>query len=869
MGLRRYSRRALLSRPGRTILTLLSIVIGVSCVVSVTIVAATTREAYKTMFATVRGHASLEVQATNSGPFDQSLVDKIAAVPGVKAAVPTIKRDSSATIGEGDDAIRVRLQVLGVDPEKDHLIRDLEVVDGRFLKEGDDEVMLEADFASQMNLQVGDTIGMTTPKTLSSDERGPKPMKLVGLVKSKGAEALLQTGLVFMPLERAALRFFQRGQINAVQIVTEPGADEQKVQAAVAALLPTGLEVEPPSDSAQMLQETLRSTNQGLRLTTGFSLLLSGFIILNTFLMNVGERRRHLAITRAIGATRWQLGAMLIGEAFLLGLVGTILGIGAGLLTAHYLNMGLARLLDVSLPAMQLSIWPFLWAVVFGFVVSLIGALIPAMRVLKVSPLEGMSRASTRDFSRPPAIHMLFGAVIAVVSAMLIYGGTVGYLPMIVPTFAALGLHLGIVLLFPLVLGPLSSLVDSTLILLSRAERQLALKQLLRHRGRTSLTVGVLFIAGSIGVAMASAILDNVQDLHDWRDSVIIGDYYVRAMIPDMATGKSADLPEELGPELEKVPHIAHLDRVKITEGEIVMPAMAGAEDDPETHRVMIIARDFRERARLPLALRDGDPEKVREQLAAGETLVSSVLVQKLGLKVGDTLRLKTYVPQEDGKEQESTKSFRICGTVNEYMVGGLAIYFDWPTAVKELGITGVDGYAIRVEQGKHAEVEKSLAPLCKKYGVLLSSKADISRSISRMSNGISGLNWGLVGLGFVVSAFGVVNTLSMNVLEQTRELGLLRIVAMTKEQVRRTIVAQALIIGAVGLLPGVLFGYGVAYIMNMAMEPSFGRAIQFHHRPLMIAITFFTALLITLIAAWLPARRAANVDLATALHYE
>src|SRR5687767_1385574 len=126
MGLRRYSRRALLSRPGRTILTLLSIVIGVSCVVSVTIVAATTREAYKTMFATVRGHASLEVQATNSGPFDQSLVDKIAAVPGVKAAVPTIKRDSSATIGEGDDAIRVRLQVLGVDPEKDHLIRDLE-----------------------------------------------------------------------------------------------------------------------------------------------------------------------------------------------------------------------------------------------------------------------------------------------------------------------------------------------------------------------------------------------------------------------------------------------------------------------------------------------------------------------------------------------------------------------------------------------------------------------------------------------------------------------------------------------------------------------------------------------------------------------
>ena len=125
--------------------------------------------------------------------------------------------------------------------------------------------------------------------------------------------------------------------------------------------------------------------------------------------------------------------------------------------------------------------------------------------------------------------------------------------------------------------------------------------------------------------------------------------------------------------------------------------------------------------------------------------------------------------------------------------------------AVSELGITGVDGYAVRVENGKHAEVETALAAICKRYGVLLNSKADITRTITRMSNGISGLNWGLVGLGFVVAAFGVVNTLSMNVLEQTRELGLLRIVAMTKEQVRRTIVAQALIIGAVGLLPGVL----------------------------------------------------------------
>ena len=847
MSLQRYSRRALLSRPGRTILTLLSIVIGVTAVVAVTIVAATTREAYKTMLATVRGKATLEVEAANSGPFDQKIVASLQKVPGVAAAVPTVKKDSATTIGEGDDSTRIRLQVLGVDPQRDHQVRDLEVVEGRFIKEGD-EVMLEADFASQLELKIGDTIGLTTTKRLRGEGYGPKPMELVGLVKSKGVEALLQTGLVFMPLERAQLRFLNRGQINSVQIVTAEGHEDEQVQAAIAKILPPGLEVHPPSNSAQMLQETLRSTNQGLRLTTLFSLLLAGFIILNTFLMNVGERRRHLAITRAIGATRWQLAGMLIGEAFLLGLIGTILGIGAGLLAAQYLNRTLSELLDVSLPAMQLSPLPFVLAFVFGLVVSLAGALVPALRVVKVSPLEGMSRASTQDFSRPPAIYLAIGAVLAVVSGILIYLGTFGYINITIPTYAALGLHIGIVLLFPLVLGPLSAAVDSLLIMLSRAERSLALKQLLRHRGRTSLTVGVLFVAGSIGVAMASAILDNVQDLNDWRDSVIIGDYYVRAMIPDMATGKSADLPEELGPELAKVPGITHLDRVKFTDGQV------------GDQNVMIIARDFRERARLPLALRAGDPSQVRQQLASGQVLVSTILVQKLGVEVGDTIELGT----ETGK-----RPFRICGTVNEYMVGGLAVYFDWEVAVRELGISGVDGYAVRVEDGEQEEVAARLTALCKKYGVLLNSKADISQSIARMSNGISGLNWGLVVMGFVVSAFGVVNTLSMNVLEQTRELGLLRIVAMTKRQVRRTIVAQALIIGAVGLLPGVLFGWGVAYIMNLAMEPSFGRDIQFHNRPLLAVATFAVALGITLLAAWIPARRAASVDLATALHYE
>ena len=121
----------------------------------------------------------------------------------------------------------------------------------------------------------------------------------------------------------------------------------------------------------------------------------------------------------------------------------------------------------------------------------------------------------------------------------------------------------------------------------------------------------------------------------------------------------------------------------------------------------------------------------------------------------------------------------------------------------------------------------------------------------------------------FVVAAIGVVNTLTMNVLEQTRELGLLRIVAMTKSQVRWTILMQAIIIGCISLPSGVAMGIVVAYFLNMAMPASIGRPIDFHLYPRLVILTLLGAFAIVLIAAFFPARRATRINVVEALHYE
>jgi putative ABC transport system permease protein len=193
-------------------------------------------------------------------------------------------------------------------------------------------------------------------------------------------------------------------------------------------------------------------------------------------------------------------------------------------------------------------------------------------------------------------------------------------------------------------------------------------------------------------------------------------------------------------------------------------------------------------------------------------------------------------------------------------MMGGYSIYMHRPLAVEWLDIQGVDAYAIRAVPGEREKVRAALLPLCDRHGVLLHSLTEVVENIEFTIRGIVWCLWGLIGLGFVIGAFGVVNTLTMNVLEQTRELGLLRIVAMTRGQVRRTIMTQALLIGLVGLVPGIVGGIITAYVINLATMPSIGHPVEFGFRP---------GLLATLAAAWFPARRAARLDLVRALHYE
>jgi putative ABC transport system permease protein len=231
-----------------------------------------------------------------------------------------------------------------------------------------------------------------------------------------------------------------------------------------------------------------------------------------------------------------------------------------------------------------------------------------------------------------------------------------------------------------------------------------------------------------------------------------------------------------------------------------------------------------------------------------------------LGLGAGDTITVET---------RSGPRKLRIAGTATEYTGGGMALYLEWEQARKLFRQQGAHAFNITARPGEARHLEGPLKAYCERHRYLFQSKADLRAMFDQQSAGFLGFLWALVALVFVVASLGIVNTLTMNVLEQTRDLGALRAIGMKRGQVRKMIVAQALALGLISLVPGVVGGIGLAYLINLSTYPLMGVPIAFRLDSSLVVGCFVVALAVTVLAALVPARRAARLRVIEALQYE
>jgi ABC-type antimicrobial peptide transport system permease subunit len=273
-----------------------------------------------------------------------------------------------------------------------------------------------------------------------------------------------------------------------------------------------------------------------------------------------------------------------------------------------------------------------------------------------------------------------------------------------------------------------------------------------------------------------------------------------------------------------------------------------------------VIARDFSSNEPLPWSLTHAGELQLRSRLADDQIVIGSVLANRTGVTVGDRLRI-----ERAGKSVPMT----VAATVTDYNSGGLSVYMRRETALEKLGIDGVDMFLLNLDTSGRDEIEKRLTDFCVTSNLTKRSFDELQNFLDGMMSKVVAAFWGVLVVGLVIAGFGAFNTISMNVLEQTQEIALMRVIGMTGRQTRRMIVFQALILGFLSVIFGTFAGMTTAYVIHLCMSGLLMRVVAFHWRPAMILGCNLVAFLLLIPAALLPAWRATSNNISGALQNE
>jgi putative ABC transport system permease protein len=826
------------SHPGRALATVVSVAVAVGAIVATWASADASRAGFRRLVETVEGQPSVDVVARGGGRFDVDQLPSLAGIEGVKAVVPLFFRPTLLRVGER----RVREIAVGVDLESLVATGIITLAGGRACTAGD-EVVLESTLARGLGLSVGDEV-------LFFARRSIRRMQVVGLVDRQEIGWLAEGAGVLVDIQSLAGMSRAIGFIDRARVVLERDASRPAVLARAAVALPPTLLAEVPAGRASMAEDVLHAANLGLDFVTGLTVAMAFFIVGNAMLMNVSERRRGFSLLRLVGATARQVRWFVVGEAALLGAVGAAIGAVAGIAAAGPIAAGVSLALKAPAAGVAASPGPIAAGVLMGLAVAVAAAWWPAREAVGIDPLEGLANAPPP----PPARGMPWRFVMLVAALAALAWGVQGmviaeWLPARAAVPAGIVLLVAFVAVTPLVLPTLARMLAAMVPGRFRLEAKLALEQILRQPIRTALTSGVLVVAVTNGIGLGHAIRDNVDNVLGWYTRLLRADWVLsRASMLRAGDLEAEGESRSAEVEVKALPGVQRVDAIGVAAGRVAGVAC------------VVVARDIPADEPLPLEPVDASEADVRAALDRGEAVIGTVLARRTGIAPGDEVSAEVF--------GRATK-VRVAALVVDYTSGGASLHVRRDVARRLFGFDSADFLLVVAKPESAASLRAPLEEIADHHSLLLRSFADLQTFIDTIVNGTVGALWAILGLGFVVGSIGVANTVSMNVLEKKRTLGLLRAVGMTRRQVTLVVVLESLLLGVAGSLIGLIGGISTAFFIQLASQPLLGHPIEASFRPGVVAANLAVAVGVTLVAAWLPTRRAVRIDLLEAVSAE
>ncbi|HEY4227511.1 MAG TPA: FtsX-like permease family protein [Candidatus Limnocylindrales bacterium] len=814
-------------------LTILGIAMGVAVLsASLTLGAALDQAVDRTVRDLV-GRADLRVSAfLETGLSDES-VQTITTANGVLDASPVIEHrtfPSGTPSGAAADAITV----LGIDPASYLRIHDLPVATGSGLDNATEPITL---ITQELATTSGYTLGGTV--TLLGTN-GPVDLRIVGILPGLGPLAGNGRTIV-IPIDIARSTFGISGATR-VDLRLNPGA-EQAVTNQLQANMVEPYVLASPGDLARTLRASSASFQGTAALVAAIVLFVGAFLIVNTLSMTVGERAREVGLLRAAGATRAQLSRFVFSGALLLGVMGAALGalFGAGI--AVLMARAVSEATGVTAEVAALDVPGVLTSAAVGIGITVLAAIEPALAAARISPVEALrARFDLPSLRRSRLSWIAFIFLVVAALAMLAWP------PVISASgtqraFAVYGVLLVATLLSPFILRPMARLLGFPIGLVLRIEERLARGSLARDRSRTTLTLGSLVIGLAMIVALGWSAQAARASAFAWLQDVVPGDDLVSSIRP---VGADEGIQETLAavPGVARVTPIASFDM-----------AYKGNRIDAAA----IVGADFLADGRLTMV--QGDRTAALTALdAGGAAILPQGLAQSLGLGLGD----KMIVPVDSQHQLVLT----VAGVVERSMPGssGEAILVGWKDATGALGVQGADAFAVRFEPGAIDASRPLLAETAKQSALEANPIEKIQGSVAEALARVFGVFDALAIVAVLVAAMGIVNTLTMGVVERIREIGVLRAIGMSRRQVMRMVVVEATILGIVGVVLGAIAGLAAgALLLQLGGGLGHPGGLPW----LSIGIAAVLGLVLPAFAAIYPARMASRVSIVEALHFD
>lgn len=858
------AQRNMRTRWGRTLLTLLGIVLGVAVVLAIQMTNQSTLDSIRQVFDQATGQASLVVVPANRGAdkLEEETLFRAEKFQGVLAAAPSVRVQTllaseakSWQIAFSINGIAAGnlLVLYGVDPDLDTQVRVYKLAAGRMPLSDEYEAVLPEKYATEKKLAIGDELEILTPS-------GRDSLEIVGLLADEGV-ALLNDGVVtFAPIQVVQDLFAMGSGMDEIGLrlenaISEDPAALESFKDRLNERLGRDAEVIYPAGRGQLVSQMMATYQLGLSFFSVIAVFVGAFLIYNTFSMTIVERTREIGMLRSIGMPRRGIIQMVLAEAILLSSVGSLLGIGAGIVLAR----GLMQLVsEVIIPVENLARVPLeglVQSLGVGVGVTLGAALIPATQAARISPLAAL-RVRTRSIERVRAAVWLSGLALLIVGRITLYHITwPTEIRFTVGSTSILLILLGATLTVALASGWLERLARPLATVLYGREGALGSANVRRSVSRTALTVASLMVALTMIISINSLAYSFKEDMTAWIVNALGGDLYVRSPIV---------MRESFGRQLASVDGVQVVTPTRII---LVRAAQRSVPEDQSVGDTIVLnaiePSTFRQISDMEFAAGQGNTQANWQRLEQGDAVfISNVVADRYQLDQGDTLYLLT---------RRGEKGFYIAGIVMDFTGQGLVIYSTYLVLQRWFGETGADRFTIKTAQGSSVAVvaEEIEERYQKRRNISVQTTEEFKDNILNLMDRSFRLFDVLNLIGVIIGALGVINTLTMNVMERQREIGGLRSLGMTRRQVLRMVLAEAQALGIMGGIYGLGFGYAIAHVLILGTNLMIGYDLVFLFTAQPYIIGALIALVIVQMAAIYPARRAAHINIVEAIKHE